>query len=70
MFYFNCRINIRLGEWDTETLQDCNKGVCSDPPVDVNVTKVIVHPSYEHSTFRNDISILQLEEAVNFTGKE
>ncbi|CAH2045493.1 unnamed protein product, partial [Iphiclides podalirius] len=60
-------ISVRLGEWDTETLQDCQGGICSDPPVDINVTKVIIHSSYNETLLLNDIGLLQLEEAANFT---
>ncbi|XP_045537778.1 CLIP domain-containing serine protease B9 [Papilio machaon] len=61
-------VAVRLGEWDTETEKDCNDDdYCSDPPVDVMVVQVIVHPMYDRRLHNGDISLLRLEKSINYT---
>lgn len=62
-----------MGEWDINTEIDCPpmQG-CNDPPVDVNVEKVIVHEDYlkgKKQERRNDIALLRLNQPVDLTGK-
>ncbi|XP_013171014.1 PREDICTED: venom protease-like [Papilio xuthus] len=60
-------LSVRLGEWDTETEKDCNEDYCSDPPVDVKVVQVIVHPKYNKKLHDGDIALLRLGNSVNYT---
>ncbi|XP_054083131.1 serine protease easter-like isoform X2 [Zeugodacus cucurbitae] len=62
---------VRLGEWNIETLQDCQfdrKGnkLCSDPPIDLNIEEEICHPLYNYTTQTHDIALLRLQEKVNY----
>lgn len=63
---------VRLGELNLLTKTDCDDHnivkVCSDPPVDVPVEKVIAHPLYNNQTVKNDIALLRLAKKVQFTG--
>ncbi|XP_017767893.1 PREDICTED: serine protease easter-like [Nicrophorus vespilloides] len=64
-------INVRLGEWNIETEEDCiNKKSfkeCTDPPVNVGIEKVIVHPNYNDSVKSNDIALIRLNSDVHFS---
>lgn len=33
-----------------------------------NIAKLLVHESYEHSTFENDIALVKMKESLDFTG--
>lgn len=66
--------SVRLGEWDTETNQDCddsyiNEQVCNNPPVDVSVEEKIVHENYEPNSKNqhNDIALLRLSKNVQYS---
>lgn len=59
---------IRLGEWDLASDKDCDdQEICNDPVVDVEVDKIVMHDDYEKGTFFNDIALIKLKQAVNFT---
>ncbi len=67
-------VSVRLGEWDTSTLKDCddswaNEVVCNDPPLDIPVTEKIVHEDYDPADqhHHHDIAILRLERSVSYT---
>ncbi len=64
------RSSVRLGEWDTSTDEDCDRGDCSDPAVDVAVEEVITHESYNPNSKaqENDIALLRLSRSVAYTG--
>ncbi|XP_055676500.1 CLIP domain-containing serine protease B8-like [Lutzomyia longipalpis] len=66
-------MRVRLGEYNTETAEDCIQEVdgldCADPPVDIDVMKVIPHPDYSSDTRHkyHDIALIQLAKATNYT---
>lgn len=69
---------VRLGEHTFNRTKDCyvdkvrNKIECSDPPVDVKVEKILIHPRYTvdavEGQLKNDIALLRLSDFVNYTG--
>ena len=68
---------VRLGEHTIGKKTDChidektNQKICADPPVDINVTKILLHPEYiKLSTglqLEHDIALLRLQRPVKFT---
>uniref|UniRef100_A0A2C9GWS7 CLIP domain-containing serine protease n=1 Tax=Anopheles funestus TaxID=62324 RepID=A0A2C9GWS7_ANOFN len=60
---------VRLGEWDLETVEDCEYGYCNHPVVDVNIATIIVHDGYDvrNKNPCNDIALIRFVEKVNFT---
>lgn len=72
---YTCSLGVRLGEYNTDSDQDCvdegfGSKYCSDSPVDVEVEKVISHEDYDH-TIRgqyNDIALIRLKRDVQYTG--
>jgi secreted trypsin-like serine protease len=67
-------VSVRLGEWDTKTVQDCddsyvNEQVCNNPHVDVSVEQKIVHESYEPNSKNqhHDIALLRLTKNVQYS---
>lgn len=67
------RESVRLGEYNTETKDDCivNENVleCADPAIDVPVEETIVHEDYRPDSRNNhhDIALIRLAHDVNFT---
>ncbi|XP_050078740.1 transmembrane protease serine 9-like [Anopheles maculipalpis] len=64
---------VRLGEWDTSTAQDC-EGLgedvdCSPPPIDVPIESKIPHPEYVPTSTEqyNDIALLRLSATVPYS---
>ena len=70
---------VRLGEHRIGNKIDCvvdestNQSTCADPPVDINVKKILIHQGYADAQtgmqLVNDIALLRLEKPVNFTSK-
>ena len=68
---------VRLGEHSFATKIDCQVNdysrdkICADPPLDVEVEKILIHPRYHKTAMQitNDIALLRLKYAVNFTRK-
>ena len=68
---------VRLGEHTFNSSKDCqvgiesNRTICSDPPVNITVQHVDVHPDFEEipGHYKNDIGLIRLNEKVNYTGK-
>lgn len=65
---------VRLGEWDTTTVTDCddsytNEQICNDPHVDIPVVEKIVHEQYEPNSKNqhHDIALLRLFKNVKYT---
>ncbi|XP_037028802.1 CLIP domain-containing serine protease 2-like [Bradysia coprophila] len=62
---------VRLGEYDYSTEMDCvvlsNYKDCTDPPVDIKVTNVIIHPERNANSKLHDIAILTLETTPKHT---
>lgn len=61
--------SVRLGEWDTNTDTDCDRGDCSDPALDVPVEEIIPHENYNPNSKsqENDIALLRLSQSVTYT---
>ena len=57
---------IRVGEHDLDSDIDCDEsGVCAPPPQDIEVDRVILHPSYSKpEVFQNDIALVKLARNV------
>lgn len=66
-------VEVRLGEWDTSTDEDCDGlGVdtdCSPSPVDVVIVQKTPHPQYNPQSLEqyNDIALLRLEQRISYT---
>lgn len=64
---------VRLGEWDTSTAQDCEGlGVdadCSPDPIDVVIERKIPHPQYDPESLEqyNDIALLRLQQRIDYS---
>ena len=77
MLYRNRVGFVRLGEHTIGNKIDCvideqtNKSTCADPPIDINVEKILIHQGYADirtgMQLVNDIALLRLEHPVNFT---
>ena len=70
---FFYRINVRLGEYDTDTDIDCviigKKQDCADPHLNFGVEEIIPHPGYS-SLNRNrvhDIALIRLSGNVKYS---
>lgn len=64
------KIIVRLGEHDDQTDPDCDDdGFCGDPVQDYEIEKIITHENFNPETFWDDIALIKLKKAVNFTGK-
>ncbi|XP_058450366.1 serine protease easter-like [Malaya genurostris] len=66
-------VEVRLGEWDTSTAQDCDGlGVdsdCSPDPVDVIIERKLPHPDYNPQSLEqyNDIAMLRLAQRIAYS---
>ena len=68
---------VRLGEHTIGKKTDChidektNQKICADPPVDINVTKILLHQEYIKMRtglqLEHDIALLRLQRPVKFT---
>lgn len=54
------QIRIRVGEYDFSTVQE------SYPYVERSVTRKVVHPKYNFSTYEYDLALVQLEKELDF----
>ena len=68
------RVKVRLGEHTiSHSGPDCPsnfvKHGCNVGVQDIEVEKIIPHPSYSSSTFKNDIAIIRLKSKVLKNGK-
>ncbi|XP_054257943.1 CLIP domain-containing serine protease HP8-like [Macrosteles quadrilineatus] len=59
-------VQVRLGEYDTETDPDCVDGVCAPPVQDVDVESHICHPNYNKEDYHNDICLIRLATPIQF----
>ncbi len=65
---------VRLGEWNTSSLEDCivnpntRVQVCNDP-IDFKIRKKIIHKNYmKTNPYQNDdIALLKLDRSVEFS---
>ncbi|XP_044260042.1 phenoloxidase-activating factor 1-like isoform X2 [Tribolium madens] len=66
-------VNVRLGEYNTETERDCSNQlgfeICNEKPIDSEIDKVIPHPDYsDNSADRyHDIALIKLKRKVSYT---
>jgi secreted trypsin-like serine protease len=59
--------SVRVGEWNTNSDIDCGEEFCGMPVQDIPLSYVIVHPSYDKQTYRNNIALLVLKDRINYT---
>ncbi|XP_044739388.1 phenoloxidase-activating factor 3-like [Chrysoperla carnea] len=63
-------VKVRLGEHDTTQPIDCikNQG-CNNPPVEIQIEKIIAHPKYNATDIdqQNDIALIRLAANVEFS---
>lgn len=57
---------IRLGEYDTGKVQDCEHGTCAPSVQDFYIESYKVHEEYNSSTFANDIALIKLATPAEF----
>lgn len=66
---------MRLGEWNTASMQDCDDSnpdrdpICAEPVQDVGVRSFVAHPEYTRSTLHNDIGLVQLSAGAKLNQK-
>ncbi|KAF5305580.1 hypothetical protein FQA39_LY01671 [Lamprigera yunnana] len=66
-------VSVRLGEWNTETGQDCvtvqGFSVCNDEPVNVPIESFVFHNRYDDNSINryHDIALIRLSTTVTFT---
>ncbi|KAF7279785.1 hypothetical protein GWI33_006745 [Rhynchophorus ferrugineus] len=61
-------IGVRLGEYDiNNNKQDCDGNYCSPPVQDFYIDETVIHKNYDPKTFDNDIALLRLSVAANFS---
>lgn len=67
---------VRLGEWDLSSNPDCNNHEhdgeiieqCYDPPIDMDIEKIVVHSGYTHArNYHNDIALIRMVSDVNYS---
>lgn len=64
---------VRLGEWNQDTDVDCQTigitTICSDPPQNFDIEKMIIHPGYREnkSGSKNDIALLRLTKPAKMS---
>ncbi|XP_033251862.1 serine protease grass-like [Drosophila miranda] len=58
--------NVRLGEYDTRTVEDCRQGECAPPPTDHAVLNVYRHAFYTSVEYY-DIALLKMQQSVVYT---
>ncbi|XP_055546193.1 CLIP domain-containing serine protease B4-like [Wyeomyia smithii] len=63
-------VSVRVGEHDlSNNGQDCKDDVCADVPVDLGVSKIIVHQEYnpQVKSQYNDIALIRFDRDVSFS---
>lgn len=67
------RVNVRLGEYNTDTNPDCifQSGFeeCNDPHLNVPVEETYPHAEYDPVGRGNDIALVRLTRDVRFSGE-
>lgn len=64
---------IRVGEYNTETPEDCilngMNQECADAPLDISVEEIIIHDDYKPDTRenRNDIALVRLGRDIKIS---
>lgn len=60
-------IGVRLGEFNINTIEDCEGSSCAPPVQDFYIDTVIIHPNFDKKNLHNDIALLRLSTKVNMT---
>lgn len=69
----SCSQSIRLGEYNTETDEDCiingNNLECADPPLDIPIAEKIIHEDYKPDSRDNynDIALIRLARDIKIS---
>lgn len=62
---------IRLGDYDTSSVQDCDQldgqRVCSPPTQTLNIETIIIHNQYNKPRFANDIALIRTRQPADIT---
>jgi len=61
---------VRLGEWNTSSVYDCNEpGDCANPVEDIPVAQVFEHENYDprSPSKENDIAVIRLARKVSYS---
>lgn len=62
--------NVRIGEWNLDTEEDCsidNETFCAPPYLTVGVVSIIKHRKYRHvGSLHHDIALVRLAETIEF----
>lgn len=67
-FLFVFRCSVLIGEYNTESDPDCNKLFCGHSTSSHDISFIIKHPDYDAASFSNNVALLRLKKAINFTG--
>ncbi|KAI5643188.1 trypsin domain-containing protein [Phthorimaea operculella] len=62
------RSQVRLGEWNTSSVNDCVMDDCTTPVQDIRVEEIIAHEGYDpqDSNQHNDIALLRLAQPARY----
>lgn len=65
---FNIFSQVRVGELDVESEEDCQGNYCGAPPQDFEIDKVIKHENWEITAWKNgfDIALIRIEGNIKF----
>ena len=59
-------MEIRLGDWDLASPQDCQEERCSPPHLRVHLERALVHPMYARRfPYSDDIALIRLNETLD-----
>ncbi|XP_001237510.2 CLIP domain-containing serine protease B4-like [Anopheles gambiae] len=60
---------VRLGEWDLSEALDCELNYCNNAPVDLKISKIMIHEGYDalNGSSSHDIALIRFEQQVNFS---
>jgi len=71
LFLGNSRLEkVRLGEWNTSSVYDCNEaGDCANPVEDIPISQVFEHENYVplSPSKENDIAVIRLARKVSYS---
>ena len=56
---------VRIGEFNTTSEEDCQKGICAPPHQDFKPEEIIIHPKYESRENTNDIALIRLNGTID-----
>lgn len=62
------RIQVRLGEHNSNTDPDCTNGVCAPKVQDIDVEEYDCHKGYNKTSFHHDICLIRLAKPIQFNG--